>query len=414
MSETRRPGAEWGAHLAAAAAATTAAERGEKKAPPPPLHPLLSPDREYPFVILDRMRARLSPPELAIINFGVGDPRERTPEFIKETLRGAIPEMSSYPSTNGQPALRAAAAAWLARRFGVEADPEKHILPATGSKEAVFLLHHVVIDPRSTRRTVVIPSPAYPVYDAGTRFAGGEPYLVPLRSADRWHFQPSRVPGEVWEKTALLWLNSPHNPTGATLALDELRAIAELAKKYGFWVAADEAYAEVYFDLVPPSMLQAGFENVIAFHTLSKRSAMTGFRSGFVCGDERLIDAFRRFRPNVGVATPDFVQAAAIAAWRDDAHPGDQRARYAIKRKLFLDYFEKRGWKVEASEASFYLWLKAPSGNDVEFVEAMLRVGIVALPGSFLGTGGEGFVRFALVPTPEGCREAIERLEQVK
>ena len=380
----------------------------------PPLHPLLTGDREYPFVTLDRMRDRLTPAGVTPISFSIGDPRERTPDFIKDTLKNAIPEMSSYPSSNGQPGLRAAAAGWLERRFGVKADPEKHILPATGTKEAVFLLHHVVLVPGSSKRTVVIPSPAYPVYDAATRFCGGEPYLVPLRSEDRWHFDPSCVPSEVWDRTALLWLNSPHNPTGATLSLDELRAIATLAKRHGFWVAADEAYAEVYFDLVPPSMLQVGFENVIAFQTLSKRSAMTGFRSGFVCGDERLIDAFRRFRPNVGVATPDFVQAAAIAAWKDDEHPGDQRARYAIKRRLFLDEFEKRGWKVEASEASFYLWLKAPRGNDVEFVEEMLKVGIVALPGSFLGPGGEGYVRFALVPTPESCREAIARLEALK
>jgi acetylornithine aminotransferase len=344
----------------------------------------------------------------------MGDPREVTPEFIRQALRAAVPEMSSYPATQGQPELRAACAAWLGRRFGVSADPERHVLPATGTKEAVFLLPFAVLAPGSPRDTVVIPSPAYPVYEAGTRFAGGTPHFVPLRSEDRWHFVPERVPDEVWARTALLWLNSPHNPTGATLRLDELRRIAELARRHGFWVAADEAYAEVYFDEPPPTMLSAGFENVLALHTLSKRSAMTGFRSGFMCGDERLIDALRRFRPNVGVATPDFVQSAAIAAWSDDAHPVVQRSRYAIKRRLFLEYFAKRGWKIEGSEASFYLWLKAPGGDDVAFVEAMLRVGLVALPGSYLGAGGEGFVRFALVPTPDDCREAVVRLEGVK
>ncbi len=379
----------------------------------PPIHPLLSPEREYPFVKLDGMRAKLAPPGLPVINFGIGDPREATPEFIREALRRAVPEMSSYPASAGQPALRAACAGWLERRFGVKADPERHILPATGSKEAVFLLHLAVLVPGSARRGVVIPSPAYPVYEAGTRYAGGEPYFVPLRSEDGWHFNPAAVPDEVWAQTALLWLNSPHNPTGATLGLDELRAVAELARRHGFWVAADEAYAEVYFDAPPPSMLQAGFENVIAFHTLSKRSAMTGYRSGFMCGDERLMDALRRFRPNVGVATADFVQAAAIAAWKDDEHPNDQRARYAVKRRLFLDYFAKRGWRTEASEASFYLWLAAPGGDDVAFVERLLRAGLVAMPGSFLGPGGEGFVRLALVPTPEQCREAIARLEGV-
>ncbi len=395
--------------MSASRAGEAAATRGAA----PPLHPLLAGSREYPFVTLDRKRAALSPPGLRVINFGMGDPREITPEFIREALRASVPEMSSYPASSGQPELRAACAAWLARRFGVEADPERHVLPATGTKEAVFLLHFAVLAPGSARDTVVIPSPAYPVYEAGTRFAGGKPHFVPLRSEDRWHFRPDRVPDEVWARTALLWLNSPHNPTGAMLRADELRRIAELARRHGFWVAADEAYAEVYFDEAPPSMLAAGFQNVLALHTLSKRSAMTGFRSGFMCGDERLIDALRRFRPNVGVATPDFVQGAAIAAWNDDAHPVAQRSRYALKRDMFLEYFARRGWAIEGSEASFYLWLKAPGGDDVAFVEAMLRVGLVALPGSYLGAGGEGFVRFALVPTPEDCREAIARLEAV-
>jgi acetylornithine aminotransferase len=376
-----------------------------------PLHPLLTGEREYPFVTLDRRRAELAPPGVRAINFGIGDPREETPSFIREALRAAVPAMSSYPAAAGQPALRAACAAWLARRFGVKADPERHVLPANGTKEAVFLLALAVVSREAgARNVVVIPTPAYPVYESGARFAGAEPHFVPLRSADGWRFDPSRVPEAVWARTALLWLNSPHNPTGATLPLDALARIAGHARAHGYWVAADEAYAEVYFDAAPQSMLQAGFENVLALHTLSKRSAMTGFRSGFMCGDERLIEALRRFRPNVGVATPDFVQAAAIAAWKDDAHPADQRERYAVKRRLMLDCFAGHGWTVEASEASFYLWMKVPGGDDVAYVEKLLRLGIVAMPGSFLGPGGEGYVRWALVPTPEDCREAIARL----
>ena len=150
---------------------------------------------------------------------------------------------------------------------------------------------------------------------------------------------------------------------------------------------------------------------MIAFHTLSKRSAMTGYRSGFMAGDARLIGALRRFRPNVGVATPDFIQAAAIAAWNDDGHTADQRARYAAKRALFMDYFARHGFRIEASEATFYLWVRAPVGNDVAFVEQLLRLGLISLPGSYLGAGGEGFVRWALVPTLEQCREAVARLE---
>jgi acetylornithine aminotransferase len=381
-----------------------------------PINPLLNPDREYPFVTLDRKRAALAPAGVEVINIGIGDPREVTPEFIRDTLRESIPEMSSYPAAAGSPELRAACARWVQRRFGVALDPERHVLPANGTKEAVFLMALAVVgrEADDARRTVVIPTPAYPVYESGARFAGADVHTVPLRSEDGFRFDPARVPPDVWRRTALLWLNTPHNPTGATLDLAALARVAETARQYGFWVAADEAYAEIWFDAPPASMLQCGLENVVALHTLSKRSAMTGFRSGFMAGDERLMEALRRFRPNVGVATPEFVQQAAIAAWNDDAHAGEQRARYAAKRALVLDYFARRGWRVEASEASFYLWWRAPGGDDVAWVERLLRLGLVAMPGSYLGRGGEGFVRLALVPTLAQCREALARLETLE
>jgi succinyldiaminopimelate transaminase len=380
---------------------------------PGPLNPLLTDRAEYPFVTLDRRCRELAPPGLRVINFGMGDPREVTPEFIRQTMRDAVPEMSSYPLAPGRPELRASCARWLERRFGVRLDPERHVLSANGTKEAVFLLALAVVgrDGAGGRDTVVIPTPAYPVYESGALFAGARVHFTPLRSEDAWRFDPDRVPDEVWKRTALLWLNSPHNPTGAVLDLGALGRVVERARRFGFWVASDEAYSEIYFDGAPPSTLQLGPDNVLALHTLSKRSAMTGYRSGFMAGDERLIAALRRLRPNVGVATPDFVQTAAIAAWNDDAHPEDQRARYAAKRRLFLDYFARRGWTIEASEATFYLWLRAPGGNDAGFVESLLRLGLVTLPGSFLGPGGEGFVRIALVPTLEDCREALARLE---
>ena len=385
-----------------------------------PLSPWLDETRDYPFVTLENRRRALAPASLRTINFGMGDPRERTPEFIREAVKRAVPETSSYPSTFGQPELRAACAGWLARRFGVTVDPERGLLPVNGSKEAVFSLALAMMPAGAdARRTVVIPTPAYPVYESGARFAGAEPHFVTLRSADGWKFDPRRVPDEVWARTALLWLGSPHNPTGATLELDQLARVAEVARRHGFWVASDEAYCEVYFDGGKPhSMLEAGFENVVALHTLSKRSAMTGYRSGFLAGDERLVAALKRFRPNLGSATPDFVQAAAIAAWNDDRHPEEQRRRYAEKRAAMSAYFAQRGWAVEASEASFYLWMKVPGADtgasDVAFVDQLLRLGIVALPGSYLGPGGEGFVRWALVPTPEDCHEAITRLGEVK
>jgi acetylornithine aminotransferase len=388
---------------------------------PGPLHPLLTSGVEYPFVKLERRRRELAPAGMASINFGMGDPREETPEFIREALRRAVPSVSSYPATNGKPELRAACAAWLARRHGVRVDPELHVLPANGTKEAVFTLAFAMLAPGGARDTVVIPTPAYPVYEAGARYAGGAPHFTPLTSANGWRFDPDRVPNEVWRRTALLWLNSPHNPTGAVLDDATAVRIVALARRHGFWVASDEAYGDLWFEgAAPGTLLAHGLDNLIALYTLSKRSAMTGYRSGFMAGDPRLIDALKRFRPNVGVATPDFIQDAAIVAWNDDAHTPQTREVYAAKRRLVLAEFARRGWVVEASQATFYLWMRVPGGthpkdgsDDVAFVESLLRLGIVTTPGSFLGPGGEGYVRWALVPTLAQCREAIARLEQL-
>jgi acetylornithine aminotransferase len=388
---------------------------------PGPLHPLLTGATEYPFVRLERMRTQLAPPAVPSINFGMGDPREETPPFIRDTLRAALPAVSSYPATTGKPELRAACAAWMQRRYGVTVDPERHVLPANGTKEAVFSLAFAVVAPGGPRDTVVIPTPAYPVYEGGARFAGATPHFTPLQSSDGWRFNPDRVPEEVWKRTALLWLNSPHNPTGAVLDDATGARVVALARKWGFWVASDEAYGDLWFQgMAPTTLLQHGLENLIGLYTLSKRSAMTGYRSGFMAGDPKLIDALKRFRPNVGVATPDFIQDAAIAAWNDDAHTMATREVYAAKRRLFLDEFGRRGWKVEASQATFYLWMRAPAGadpsrapDDVGFVEELLKLGIVTTPGSFLGPGGEGYVRWALVPTLAQCREAIARMEQL-
>ena len=378
-----------------------------------PIHPLLRSNAVYPFVRLQSRREALAPAGVAIIDFGMGDPRGETPEFIRERLRAALPVVSSYPATVGKRELREACASWVKRRFGVSVDPERHVLPANGTKEAVFLMALAASDPAAGRDTVVIPSPAYPVYESGARYAGCTPHLVPLRSEDGWRLDPAQVPDAVWARTALLWLNSPHNPTGSVTPREQGARIVQLARERGFWVVSDEAYSDLWYESgPPPSLLEHGLDNVLALFTLSKRSAMTGYRTGFMVGDERLIEALRRFRPHAGVATPDFIQDAAIAAWNDDSHTAEQRRGYGEKRELFRALFARRGWHVEASEATFYLWMAAPEGDDVAFVESLLRLGIVTTPGSYLGPGGEGFVRWALVPTLEQCRAAVARIEE--
>ncbi len=381
---------------------------------PGPINPLLEGPGEYPFVRLERRSRELIPAGVTPIDFSIGDPRERTPAFIRDALRAAVPEVSSYPTVAGVPELRRAAAGWAQRRFGITLDPDTELLPVNGTKEAVFLLAFAVIGREAEKNLVVIPTPAYPVYAPAARLAGGEPHFVPLRSADGWKFRLDSVPDEIWRRTALLWLNSPHNPTGSMLELNELSAIGAHARQFGYWVGADEAYAEVFFgDARPHSMLECGLENVLAFHTLSKRSAMTGYRSGFMAGDARLIHALRRLRPNVGVATPEFVQRAAIVAWNDDAHAAAQRDVYRTKRDVMLAAFTAKGWHVEASVAAFYLWMRVPDGDDTAFVERLLRAGLVAMPGSWFDPAGAGYVRWALVPTLEQCREALERISHI-
>src|SRR5262249_30654971 len=200
---------------------------------PGPLHPLLVDGSDYPFVKLEHRRRELAPPGVPSINFGMGDPREETPAFIRDTLRAALPAVSSYPATTGKPELRAACAAWLKRRHGVTVDPELHVLPANGTKEAVFNLAFAVVAPGGPRDTVVIPTPAYPVYEAGARFARGKPYFTTLRSANGWRFDPDRVPADIWNRTALLWVNSPHNPTGSVLGHAAAPRRVRLARAHG-------------------------------------------------------------------------------------------------------------------------------------------------------------------------------------
>ena len=295
-----------------------------------PINPVLTTGEAYPFVTLEARLRELLPAGVTPIRFSAGDPREETPEFIREALRAAVPAVSSYPTVAGEPGLREACAAWAQRRFGVTLDPERQVLPVNGTKEAVFSLALAVVGRESEKRIVVIPSPAYPVYAAGARFAGAEPHFTPLASATGWRFDPDRVPDAVWKQTALLWLNVPHNPTGALLDPAGYRKVLECARAFGFWVAADEAYSEVYFDQRPHSALEFGTENVLALHTLSKRSAMTGFRSGFML---RQLDWIHELNVEYDASTfPTFIGPLARAYYfsRSRLGPEELKTRGAL------------------------------------------------------------------------------------
>src|SRR5262249_1776404 len=309
-----------------------AAATGTVSSAPMELSPILAGLEQYPFVRLDEWRADARSRGIDVIDFGVGDPREVTPAFIREALRAAIEERSSYPRAAGLPELRDAIARWIAQRFGVEVEPDVELVPTLGSKEAIFSFAQVG---RDGRRLVAVPEPGYPVYERGAAAAGMSVATVPLREEHGW--LPDLDAIDYWDELALIWVCYPNNPTGATAPLAFYEELAGLGREHGLLVCSDEAYAELGFDEPPVSALQVpDRSSVVVFNTLSKRSSMTGYRSGFVCAPAPVADALRAFRPSTGTAPQEFVQRASVAAWSDDEHVDAVREVYRRKRDILL------------------------------------------------------------------------------
>jgi acetylornithine/N-succinyldiaminopimelate aminotransferase len=377
-------------------------------------NPVLAAVQKNLMVALEERKQALRKQGKRLFDFGLGDPREPTPSFLREALRAGVPEVSQYPSPYGTPALRGAIAGYLARRFGVTVDPERQVVPATGAKETIFHLPFAFAGGDARRTKVVMPDPGYPTYEVGTRFAGLEPVKVPLTAARRFLLEPDEVGEEVLSRTLVFWISYPHNPTGAIASRDYLERVGRAALRHGFIVASDECYADLYFSAPPLSMLQVQVENVVAIHSCSKRSGMTGYRSGFVAGDPDLVAILKRMRSHPGVASPDFVNAAATAAWSDDAHAAERRAVLARKRDRFLAFFRARGLACDGSDATLYLWVKVPPAHTSEsYALALLEEGIVVAPGTAFGAG-EGYIRVALVPALADCDEAIAAWSRVR
>jgi succinyldiaminopimelate transaminase len=364
------------------------------------LSPVLAGLAQYPFARLDDWKADATARGIELIDFGMGDPREVTPAFIREALVNSIEPVSSYPRATGLPELRTAIAGWLDRRFGVAVD-DAEIVPTLGSKEAIFSFAQVAL---GDKRLVAVPEPAYPVYERGALFAGGSVISVPLSEEQGW--LPDLDAFTAWDEIAVFWVCYPNNPTGAVAPLEFYEELAGRAREHGFLVCSDEAYSELWFDEPPVSALQVGDRaNVVVFNTLSKRSSMTGYRSGFVCASVEIADALRRFRPTVGTAPQEFVQRASVAAWSDDTHVASVRDLYRRKRETVLPAFEDAGFRLAGSTATFYLWLDC-GGPSEDVARRLLERGVVVAPGSFFGDAGEGYVRAALVPTQAECERA--------
>jgi succinyldiaminopimelate transaminase len=365
------------------------------------INPVLAEMAVYPFTRLEEERRRLVAAGVDVIDFGKGDPNEPTDPLIRQALVEALPERAPYPLAQGLPELREAAAGWLGRRFGVDVDPDAEIVPTYGSKEAIFSLAQVL---GTSGRVVAFGEPAYPVYERGALFAGARVQTLPLRRENGFLPDLDALDGDV----ALVWVNYPHNPTGAVAPRAFYDALAEAAEHHDFVVGSDEAYTELWFDEPPPSALQAvDRSRIVVFQTLSKRSSMTGYRSGFVAGPQEIVAALKAYRPTVGTAPQEFVQRASVAAWGDERHVEETRARYRAKRDVLIPAIEACGWEIVASEATMYLWVVGPDPG------VLLERGIIVSPGEMFGPSGEGYVRFALVPTLEECERAAEILREV-
>jgi N-succinyldiaminopimelate aminotransferase len=386
-------------------------------------------DRLHPYPF-ERLRALLGdatpPAELAHIALSIGEPQHPVPTLVRDALVEALDGLGRYPVTAGNPALREAIAAWCTRRFGLPEgtlDPERHLLPVSGSREALFAFTQAAID-RSRDALVAMPNPFYQIYEGAALLAGAEPHYLAC-TADSG-FQPDfeAVPDKVWKRCQLLFVCSPGNPTGAVLDQATLVHLLELAERYDFIVASDECYSELYLDETapPPGLLQAaiaaghdGFERCVVFNSLSKRSSVPGLRSGFVAGDARLIERFRLYRSYHGATMPPPNQAASTAAWQDETHVVDNRARYREKFAAVAPILGEV-MKVDVPPAGFYLWPEVPS-DDREFARDLFATQhVTVLPGQFLsrptpdGDPGYGRVRIALVAPLADCVEAAGRI----
>ena len=374
------------------------------------INPVLEEMGAYPIAAIQNRAREMRDRGERLIDFSIGDPREPTPAFIPEALRRAVPEVSQYPTTRGLRELREAIAGYVRRRFGREVDPDTQVLPATGSKEAIFSTPFAFVDSR--RGDVVIwPTPGYPIYGRGALLAGAVGHPVPL--GGDFVFRASNVPEDVWSRARLVWTNSPHNPAGSVMSRSEVEEFYVKCNEYGILLCADDCYVDLYETEPPASVLEvadAEMTGTISYLSLSKRSGMTGYRSAAMVGDSRAIKALASLRTSTGTAPPEFTQMAAAAAWSDDAHVGERRRIFSEKRAILRKVFGAMGYRIAASDAGLYLWVKV--GDDLETTMRLLESGVVVSPGRVFGPGGEGYIRLALVPSPEECKQAVEVLEE--
>ena len=397
------------------------------------MNPNLNLLQPYPFQRLRDLFKNTTPnANFTPINLSIGEPKHATPQLIKDALVSNLAGLASYPTTIGSLALREAISNWISRRYNVPAlNPETAILPVTGSREALFAFAQVIIDSLKSdgsknKPVVISPNPFYQIYEGAAFLAGAEPYFLNTSPENQYAMDFESVPIDVLNRTQLVYVCSPGNPSGKVMNLEQWKTIFELSDQYGFVIAADECYSEIYFDEAKPPLgaLQAAYllgrsyANLIVFSSLSKRSNVPGMRSGFVAGDEKIIEKFALYRTYHGCAMNPAVQAASIAAWNDEAHVIENRRLYAEKFKAVTPML-LGALQVEMPDAAFYIWARTNMA-DTEFALKLYRdFNVTVLPGSYLAreahgvNPGKSFVRLALVASLDECVEAAKRIQQI-
>lgn len=388
------------------------------------MNPRLSALQAYPFERLRQLLAGVTPsPGQAPISLGIGEPKHATPALILDAIANNLQGLASYPATQGEAALRQALVAWVKRRYGVSLDVQRHVLPVSGSREALFAVAQTVIDPSDRDAVVLCPNPFYQIYEGATLLAGATPWYVPSDPERNFGLNWDAVPHDVWARTRMVYVCTPGNPAGAVMGLDEWKSLFALSDQHGFVIVSDECYSEIYFRNEPPlGSLQAAvalgreeFPRLLAITSLSKRSNVPGMRSGFCAGDADLIRAFLLYRTYHGCALGPVVQAASRVAWSDEAHVQANRVLYREKFSRLTPMLAEV-LDVRLPDAGFYLWA-AVKGSDTEFARDLFaQYNVTVLPGSFLAreagghNPGAGRIRLALVADLAECEEAVRRI----
>lgn len=391
------------------------------------MNPHLAQLQPYPFEKLRALFAGVTPnPAYKEIKLSIGEPQHATPAFIMEALSKGLGGLANYPTTQGIPALRQAIAAWCERRYGLSLNAETEILPVNGSREALFSFAQTVIDPsRGHVPIIVSPNPFYQIYEGAAYLSGAEPRFLNTLPENGFAFDYESLSPAEWARVQLFYVCSPGNPTGKVLSLDDWKTLFDLSDKYGFIIASDECYSEIYFDEANPpigglqaaKLLGRSNERLVMFSSLSKRSNVPGMRSGFVAGDAKILKQYLLYRTYHGCAMPPPVQTASVVAWNDEAHVQENRRLYREKFAACTPIAAKV-LGTGMPDASFYLWARTPIA-DTEFARGLLEhYNVVVLPGSFLAREAQGlnpganFIRIALVAGHEECLEAVQRIRQ--